>query len=121
VLADELPISLAVLVIVDMLKFAAGRCLLIDVPLQINVRSLQMVTRGFPLVRWSREGIRVAGRWSCLAYFATVGFGFILIEIAMLQRFTLFLGQPVYTLAAILASLLVWSGRFMVRPGLELC
>jgi len=43
-------------------------------------------------------------------YFAALGLGFIMIEIALLQRFTLFLGQPAYTLAAILAGLLVWTG-----------
>ena len=33
-----------------------------------------------------------------------------LVEIALLQRFTLFLGQPVYTLAVVLAGLLVFAG-----------
>ena len=33
-----------------------------------------------------------------------------MIEIALLQRFALFLGQPAYALAAILASLLVFTG-----------
>ena len=63
-----------------------------------------------PLARWSREGVSVAGRGPFLVYFAALGLGFILIEIALLQRFTLFLGQPVYTLAAILASLLIFTG-----------
>jgi MFS family permease len=33
-----------------------------------------------------------------------------MIEVALLQRFTLFLGQPIYTLAVVLASLLIFSG-----------
>ncbi len=84
-----------------------------EVTLLVLLAQVTIIAAGLillPLVRWSREGISVPGRWSCLAYFAAVGFGFILIEIAMLQRFTLFLGQPVYTLAAILASLLVFTG-----------
>lgn len=63
-----------------------------------------------PLVRYSREGLRVPGRWAFLTYFAGLGLGFIMIEIALLQRFTLFLGQPVYTFAVILAGLLVFTG-----------
>lgn len=78
--------------------------------LLVQVTIIAAVLILLPLLWWSREGITIPGRWSCLVYFAALGFGFILIEIAMLQRFTLFLGQPVYTLAAILASLLVFTG-----------
>jgi len=78
--------------------------------LLVQVTVIAAVLILLPLLWWSSEGITIPGRWSCLVYFAALGFGFILIEIAMLQRFTLFLGQPVYTLAAILASLLVFTG-----------
>ncbi len=63
-----------------------------------------------PLARFSRQGLRVPGRWSFLVYFGGLGLGFIMIEIALLQRFTLFLGQPVYTFAVVLGSLLVFTG-----------
>jgi len=63
-----------------------------------------------PLFRFSRRGLRVPGRWRYLGYFAGLGLGFIMIEIAFLQRFSLFLGQPVYTYAVILASLLLFTG-----------
>ena len=76
-----------------------------------------------PLVRFSREGLRVQHRWQFLLYFAALGFGFITIEMALLSHFTLFLGQPVYTYAVILASLLVFTGlgahlagRFTINP-----
>jgi hypothetical protein len=95
-----------------------GRTALEDLPvaevtllvLLVQVTVIAAVLILLPLIVWSREDAAAPGRWFCLAYFATVGFGFILIEIAMLQRFTLFLGQPVYTLAAVLASLLVFTG-----------
>jgi len=45
-----------------------------------------------------------------LLYFASLGLGFILIEIAIMQKFILFLGHPIYALGVILASLLVFSG-----------
>lgn len=63
-----------------------------------------------PLARFARKGLGVQGRGRVLLYFAALGLGFIMIEIALLQRFTLFLGQPAYTLAAILASLLIFTG-----------
>lgn len=76
-----------------------------------------------PLVRFSREGLRVPRRGRFLLYFAALGFGFITIEMALLSHFTLFLGQPVYTYAVILASLLVFTGlgahltgRFAANP-----
>ena len=63
-----------------------------------------------PLARFSRQGVQVPGRWSFLVYFAGLGLGFIMIEIALLQRFTLFLGQPAYTFALVLGTLLVFTG-----------
>jgi predicted membrane-bound spermidine synthase len=63
-----------------------------------------------PLVRSSRGGLRAPGRWSFLVYFAALGLGFIMVEMVLLQRFTLFLGQPIYTLAVVLAGLLISTG-----------
>ncbi len=45
-----------------------------------------------------------------LFYFACLGYGFLMIEIPLLQRFVLFLGYPVYALAVVLFSLLFFSG-----------
>jgi len=63
-----------------------------------------------PLLRFNRKGIAFAGRWRYLGYFAMLGLGFIMIEISFIQRFTLYLGQPVYTLAVIIAGLLLFTG-----------
>jgi SAM-dependent methyltransferase len=64
----------------------------------------------FPLARFERRGLRVSGRWGFLTYFASLGLGFIFIEIVLLQRLSLFLGQPIYTYSVVLASLLVFTG-----------
>jgi hypothetical protein len=48
------------------------------------------------------------GRW--LAYFAALGAGFMLLEVALLQRFVLLLGHPVYSLTVTLFSLLLGTG-----------
>ena len=63
-----------------------------------------------PLVSYARQGLEVADRWRYLTYFGALGLGFIFVEIALLQRFMLFLGQPVYTLAVALAGLLMFAG-----------
>jgi hypothetical protein len=48
------------------------------------------------------------GRW--LIYFAALGTGFMLIEVALLQRFVLLLGHPVYSLTVTLFALLLGTG-----------
>jgi len=63
-----------------------------------------------PLARFARAGLRVPHCGRFLLYFAGLGLGFIMTEMALLQRFTLFLGQPVYTFAVVLAGLLVCTG-----------
>ena len=45
-----------------------------------------------------------------LAFFAAIGFGFILIEISQMQRLIIFLGHPTYSLSVVLFSLLLSSG-----------
>ncbi|NRA33644.1 MAG: hypothetical protein HRU17_09915 [Polyangiaceae bacterium] len=45
-----------------------------------------------------------------MAYVACLGFGFMFLEIPWIQKFSLFLGNPTYTLAVVLAVLLVFGG-----------
>ena len=53
-----------------------------------------------------------AGRQSLLPllYFIAVGLGYILVEIAFIQRFVLFLGHPTYALTVVIFLLMVSSG-----------
>ncbi len=60
------------------------------------------------LVRKRASG-KGAGRLPFLFYFACLGGGFIIVEVAMIQKFILFLGHPVYALAVVLFSLLTFS------------
>lgn len=55
--------------------------------------------------RWPRG----ARRWTLL-FFSGTGAGYLLFEIILIQRLVLFLGQPVYATAAVLATLLISSG-----------
>jgi hypothetical protein len=59
------------------------------------------------LVGGARPGRGWAG-W--LAYFGAIGAGFMLLEVALLQRFVLLLGHPVYSLTVTLFSLLLGTG-----------
>ncbi len=45
-----------------------------------------------------------------ILYFAAIGLGYIMIEICLIQKFTLFLGQPVYTMLTVISTLLIFSG-----------
>jgi SAM-dependent methyltransferase len=63
-----------------------------------------------PLARRFRGGPQFSRPWRLIVYFAGLGLGFIMIEIVFIQHFILFLGQPVYTFAVVLAGLLAFAG-----------
>jgi len=80
-------------------------------------------------LRGSRR--RLLKNWKFVAYFCCLGVGYIVFEVAMLPKFTLYLGSPLYSLSLILFSLLLASGigsyfspRFekkMIWVALSLC
>jgi hypothetical protein len=53
----------------------------------------------------SHRGVR-----GFLTYFLFIGTGYILIEVALIQKFVLFLGHPTYALTVVIFSMLVSSG-----------
>ena len=54
---------------------------------------------------WPRAATRRAG-----PYFFLLGLAFLFVEIAFIQKFTLFLGHPLYAVAVVLAGFLVFAG-----------
>jgi hypothetical protein len=58
----------------------------------------------------ARRRLDLRGAGAHLIFFAAIGLGFMLIEISQLQRLTIFLGHPAYSLSVVLFSLLVSSG-----------
>jgi hypothetical protein len=52
-----------------------------------------------------------------MTFFAAIGVGFLLFEIALIQRFTLFLGFPTYSLSVVLFALLVFTGIGSLASG----
>jgi len=61
------------------------------------------------IVRGGELKTRTKSKLSYLFYFACLGAGFIIVEVAMIQKFILFLGHPVYSLAVVLFSVLAFS------------
>jgi spermidine synthase len=53
------------------------------------------------------RGPRLRRRLLGLSYFAAIGFGFMVVEIALIQRLSLFLGHPSYSLIVVLFGILV--------------
>ncbi|MCX7833300.1 MAG: hypothetical protein N2490_03735 [Ignavibacteria bacterium] len=43
-------------------------------------------------------------------YFSLLGLGYIMLQISMMQKFTIFLGQPVYTMLTVISTMLIASG-----------
>jgi hypothetical protein len=69
------------------------------------------------------KGERAAPYAASIAYFASLGVGFIAVELSLLQHLTLLLGHPIFTLSILLFTLLAAgglgsraSGRFRLRP-----
>ncbi len=56
------------------------------------------------------RGEAVAPYAASVVYFASLGAGFIAIELTLLQNLTLLVGHPIYTLSVLLFTLLATSG-----------
>ena len=55
-----------------------------------------------PLVKLGIEGERSPGAWRYFLYFAALGLGFMLVEVALMQKLVIFLGHPTYALSVVL-------------------
>ena len=64
----------------------------------------------WPLVAAGRPSMAGAAfTWSVL-YFCGIGIGFMLVQIALLQRFSVFLGHPAYTFSVTLFAMILFAG-----------
>ena len=95
----------------------AGLALLEGGYLILAATLLQAVIAGLVLIllplRWLTPAAGEAeaiGRFRVAGYFAALGFAFLFVEIAFIQRFVLFLGHPLYAIAVVLAAFLVFAG-----------
>jgi spermidine synthase len=71
---------------------------------------LSVVFIGLPLFRLRRQGRLIQGKYRFIVYFLSLGLAFMFVEILLMQRFTLLLGQPIYSLVLVLFCLLIFAG-----------
>jgi hypothetical protein len=64
----------------------------------------------WPLLRVGRPAMSPADFAAAVAYFSAIGAGYMFIQVAFLQRFSVLLGHPTYTFAIILFSMIVFTG-----------
>ncbi|MPZ58063.1 MAG: hypothetical protein GEU91_16520 [Rhizobiales bacterium] len=60
-----------------------------------------------------RPAMRDVGRrlaWGGTAYFFLIGVGFMMVEVGLLQRMSVFLGHPIYSLSIVLFSIILATG-----------
>jgi hypothetical protein len=88
-------------------------------PLVVLIEALLMATVFFGVPLLTRGDLRGAlrGHAQALGYFACLGIAFIFIEICLIQRLVLFLGAPVYSIATVFGSLLVFAGLGSLASG----
>jgi hypothetical protein len=82
-------------------------------PFFILTQLLLSILLSVALIVWpiSRRGtLPKTGALRVLGFFSALGVGFISIEVAVMQKLTLLLGQPVYSLTVTLFSLLIFTG-----------
>ena len=72
--------------------------------------TLVCVTIVGPLVAHGRPPMRARAFAASLIYFAGIGLGFMLVQMALLQRFSIYLGHPTHTLSITLFSMILFAG-----------
>jgi hypothetical protein len=78
--------------------------------LSLPLGAICLITVGTAIFRSSSSERRRGSTAAATAYFGSLGVGYIVIELALVQRLILLLGHPAFTLSVILFSLLVSSG-----------
>ncbi len=83
----------------------------IMVSLLLVVLVLVTLAMVFPLFVFRRDAMKsnVGRKMTLLVYFISLGLGFITVEIGLLQRFSVFLGHPSFSLVVVLFSILLSS------------
>ncbi len=63
------------------------------------------------------RGAQSRGHWRVFTYFLAIGLGYLFIEMMLIQKFTFFLANPIYSVAVVLTGVLVWSGLGSLAAG----
>lgn len=95
-----------------------GYPLLVATLLQAIALSLLLILAPLWALRTpDRAGAPAGARWRVLVYFFAIGLAFMFIEIAFIQRFVLFLGDPVRATAVVISGFLVFAGLGSLTSG----
>ena len=93
--SSELPLSSRTL-LTALVVTAATTLLLLCLPLLLGQRAA--------------DTLPIGRRLAWIGYFASLGVGYIVVEVVLIQRFNLYLGNPSYALTVVLFTMLVASG-----------
>ena len=89
-------------------RLELGYVILVITFLQLSVIAFLLII--LPLLFRRNYYKASANKLPTLIYFFSIGTGFMFIEMTLIQTFTKFLGDPIFSVAAILSSILVFSG-----------
>jgi SAM-dependent methyltransferase len=97
--------------------FASGaisgepQALLVVFSFMLAALVLVTLTIFLPLMRWAGERRdALPAPAGGILYFLALGLGFMLVEMAMMQQLSIFLGHPIYSLVVVLAGLILSAG-----------
>jgi hypothetical protein len=85
--------------------FEIGYLLVVVTLVQIAFISFVLII--LPLFKLGWKG---KNKFRIFLYFASIGLGYMFVEMVLIQRFMLYFGQPVYAASAVITSLLIFSG-----------
>jgi len=71
---------------------------------------LAVLLTGVPLWRRGLPDMSPGDFAASCSYFALIGMGYMLVQVPALQRFSLYLGHPTYTLSVVLFGMILFSG-----------
>jgi hypothetical protein len=74
---------------------------------------LPLLTRRSTAVRRAARGFRLPA----LLHFGGIGFGFMFLEMVLIQKLALFLGDPIYSASAVITAILVCAGLGSALQG----
>lgn len=89
-----------------------GYPVLVATLLQALLASLVLIVTPLLIVSHNREQIKPGAPTLCRLtwYFLAIGFAFMFLEIAFIQKFTLFLSHPIFSMAAVVSGFLLFAG-----------
>jgi hypothetical protein len=89
------------------LRFPLGNLVILVMFVFSTVTAIAFIV--YPLLKYKKSGLEVPFALPTLTYFSLLGLAYIMIEIILIQRFTLFIGYPSRAIAITIFGMLVFS------------